>query len=344
VGLRRYSMRKKYIIAVVVVFAVSVLLYVYLRGPRPPIQNNSATINIAGHTSLFGVPVKIAESKGLFTKHGLKASIRLVESSRESMAGMEAGDFDVVMGTPAAGNFNMIQKGDLIILADAGQALPIVIVRKDLWDNKTIQKLADLKGKSVMTPREGSSSSYALARVLQGVNLTLNDISPKYLAENQALAALEARQIDAAVLAEPEATNVLLRGLGVKLPAGEIAKLFPPNGQEYMVLYSRRKTLTEKADVLRKFLAAYLEAVQIYEEARSGKQPQKNDVITIMNEYTGASRDVLEKASWHYLPLDGKPNIAYLKQMQEYFVQQKLLDKPTDLDKVVHLDLLASAK
>ena len=337
-------MRKKYIIAVVIVIAVSLLLYFTLRRNGPPTGDNLATIKIAGHTSLFGIPVKIAESKGLFAKHGLNASVRLVESSRESMAGMEAGDFDVVMGTPAAGNFNMVRKGDLVILADAGQALPMIIVRKDLWDSKAIGKLSDLKGKTVMTPREGSSSSYALARILQGVNLTINDIKPKYLAENQALPAFEAKQIDAAVLAEPEATNVVMRGLGVRFPEDEIKKLFPPNGQEYMVIYTRRSTLAEKPDSLRKFLAAYLEAVRIYEQARSGQQPERDEVMKIMSEYTGATKEVLENAQWQYVPTDGKPNVTYLKQMQDYFVQQKLVDNPSDLDAVIHLELLQSAK
>jgi ABC-type nitrate/sulfonate/bicarbonate transport system substrate-binding protein len=337
-------MRKKYVVAIIVGIALLFLLYFALRKNSHTGENQQATIKIAGHTSLFGIPVKIAESKGLFAKHGLNASVRLVESSKESMAGMEAGDFDVVMGTPAAGNLNIVRKSDLVIIADAGQAMPMIIVRKDLLDSKAIGKLSDLKGKSIMTPREGSASSYALARILQGINLTINDIKPKYLAENQALAAFEAKQIDAAVLAEPEATNVVKRGLGLRFAVEEIARLFPPNGQEYMVIYTRKSTLTQKPDLLRKFLAAYIDAVAIYEQARSGKQPERDDVIKIMSDYTGAPRDLLENAQWQYIPADGKPNVNYLKEMQDYFVQQKLVDSPSDMDAVIRLELLQSAK
>lgn len=337
-------MRKKYIVVAVIAIAVAVLLLLYFRKNGPTNGPGPATVKIAGHTSLFGIPIKIAEAKGLFTKHGLNASVRLVESSKESMAGMEAGDFDVVMGTPAAGNLNLVHKSDLAILADAGQALPTIVVRKDLWDSNAIGKLSDLKGKSIMTPREGSASSYALARILQGVNLTVNDIKPKFLAENQALAAFEAKQIDGAVLAEPEATNVVMRGLGVRFPAADISGLFPSNGQEYMVIYTRRITLTEKKEVLQKFLAAYLEAVTIYDQARKGKQPERNDVINIMMQYTGASKDVLENAQWQYIPTDGKPNVQYLKEMQDYFVSQKLVDSPSNIDAVVHLELLQNSK
>lgn len=333
-------MRKKYFVLIAVAVVIAFFLYFFL-GREKPIENPLLTeIKIAGHTSQFGAPVKIAESKGIFSKYGLNASVRLVESSKESMAAMEAGDFDVVLGTLAAGNFTTVRKGDLVILADAGRAFPIVIVRKDLWDSGIIRQLSDLKGKTIVTPREGSSSSYGLARILQGINLKLDDIKPKYLSDREALAALEAKQIDAAVLSEPDATNAILKGLGVKIPLEEIRKFFPENGQEYMVIYTRRSTLREKPELLRKFLAAYIEAVGIYDNARNGKQPEREDVAGIISQFTGVNKDIIEQTTWQYIPPDGKPDTEYISQMQEYFLQQKLIDSAVDLGSVFQLELI----
>jgi len=337
-------MRKKYVALLIVGLSLSLLIYFIFIRNRVIDNGGVSTIKIAGHTSQFGAPVKIAESKGLFAKHGLNASVRLVESSRESMAAMEAGDFDVVMGTLAAGNLNTVHKGDLVILADAGRALPIIIVRQDLWDGAKIKQLTDLKGKTVVTPREGSASSYALARVLQGVNLKSEDIISKFLSDREALAALESKQIDAAVLSEPDATNAIVKGIGVKIPSEEIQKYFPPNGQQYMVIYTRRKTLTEKADTLRRFLAAYMEAVGIYSQARNGKQPERDEVVTVISQFTGGSKEVVDRTTWQYVAQDGKPDTDFIRQMQDFFVRQKLVDSPVDLSTVVHLELLTTSK
>lgn len=307
-------------------------------------QDEAVKISIGGHTTQLGACLEITKSKDFYKKHGLEATIKRVESSKESMAAMEAGDFDVVIGSLAAGSFNIIQKGDLIILADGSRVVPSVIIRKDLWENKSIKKLADLKGKSIMTPREGSSSYYALSRILQGTGFTIADIKPKYLEDNATLAALEAKQIDAAILNEPHATNAVEKGIGVRYDIKEVEKFFPQNGQQHMVIYTRQKTLEEKPNLLRKFIEAYIEGVRFYDRARNSNQPERSEVVKIIAEYTGSDAAIIEKSIWPYVSPDGKPDVMYIKEMQDYFVQHGLVDKSVNVDEVVHLELLPVAK
>jgi len=305
-----------------------------------PQKTPSSAISIGGHTTQLGACLKIAESKGLYTKYGLQASIKLVESSKQSMAAMEAGDLDVVIGSLAAGSFNMVKKGDLVILADGSRVVPSVVIRKDLSDGGQIRALTDLKGRSIMTPREGSSSYYALSRILRGLGLRIEDVQPKYLEDSEAVASLEAKQIDAAILNEPYATLAVEKGLGIRFDMNEVAKFFPVNGQQHMVIFTTRKNLEQKADLLRNFLKAYVEAAQWYGEARSGKQPQRTEAIQIIAAYTGSDPKTVDAAVWPYVSPDGKPDVAYIKEMHDYFLQQGLADAPVDLDKAIHLELL----
>jgi len=335
------KMRQKFMITSFLALLLVSLNFTNCRSPNLP---QSLHIKIGGHTSQFGTPIKIAEAKGFYAKQGLTPSIRLVDSSKESMAALVGGDLDVIIATFAAGSFNAIRQGDLVVIADGGRAIPNVIIRKDLWENRSIKRLADLKGRSIMTPREGSASYYGLARILQGINLTIGDVKPKALSETAALAALEGKQIDAAILAEPEATNAVEKGLGVRYDVSEVSKFFPPNGEQFMGIFTLRKTLTEKPELLLKFLTAYLEGVQFYDRARNSNQPERSETIQIISQFSHADPAVLDKAIWVYVPLDGRPDIGLIKEMQDYFIQQKLIDSPVDLNGMIHLELLAEKK
>jgi len=307
-------------------------------------SKDRTAFKIGGHTTQLGACLKIAEAKSFYEKHGLSASVRLVESSKISMAAMEAGDFDVVIGSLSAGSFNMVRKGDLIIIADGSRVIPSVIIRKDLWEDGKIKQLADLKGWTIRTPREGSSSYYALSKILRGINLTIEDVKPKYLKEREAVAALEANQIDAAILNEPYATSAVERGLGVRYNLTEVEKLFPPNGQQHMVIYTLHKNIEEKPELLRRFLKAYIDAAVFYNQARDGQQPQRDEAVSIIAKYTGGDKATVEKAVWPYVAPDGKPNESYIKEMHDYFVEKGLADSPVNLSKVIHLEFLPRSK
>ena len=327
----------KVLIAIVI---ISIVIYTGCRKDEPPGKDGAYEIKIGGHTTQLGVCIKIAEDKGFYETQGLDDSVRLVKSSKISMAAMEAGDFDVVIGSLSAGSFNMIYKGDLVILADGSRVIPSIIIRKDLWEAGKIKELTDLKSRAIRTPREGSSSYYALSRILRGINLTIDDVQPKYLKENEALAALEAKQIDAAILNEPHATSAVERDLGVRYNLTKIEKFFPINGQQHMVIYARRKNMEEKPELLQRFLKAYVDAAVFYNEARDGQQPQRNEVVDTISKYTGEDKTIIEKTVWPYVAPDGRPNESYIKEMHDYFVQKGLVDSPVNLSRVIHLEFL----
>lgn len=332
--MKKFSNSELILIVLTTIVIISIAIYAGCR------KDSAYEMKIGGHTTQLGACLKIAETEGFYKAQGLNASVRLVESSKISMAATEAGDFDVVIGSLSAGSFNMIYKGDLVILADGSRVIPSLIIRKDLWGTGKIKELADLKNVAIRTPREGSSSYYALSRILRGINLTIDDVQPKYLGESEALAALEAKQIDAAILNEPHATSAVERDLGVRFNLSEIEKFFPINGQQHMVIYTLRKNMEEKPELLRKFLRAYVNAAIFYNEARAGQQPQRNDVVDTISKYTGEDRTIIEKTIWPYVAPDGRPNESYIQEMHDYFVQKGHVDSPVNLSRIIHLEFL----
>jgi len=294
-------------------------------------------LKIGGHTTIFGTVLEIGEEMGIFEKHGLNATVTPVRSSKESMAALAGGSMDVVLGTAAAGNLNLMANGNLFIIADAGSIIPQLVIRKD--ESKKIKSLEELKGKSVSVPREGSASWYAMYRILNSVNMEIADIDPKYLRQRETVAAFEAKNIDAAILSEPYTTIAVEKGIVSYYNVEEISKLFPDNGQQYGILLISDKMLN-KPEVLKKFLSAYLESVKIYNRARNKQQPEFDDVSKIINDFTEVDIETIKNAQWPYVAIDGKPNIEYLEEMQKTFVELKLVPEPVDLSKVIKLEFL----
>lgn len=294
-------------------------------------------LQIGGHTTIFGAVLEIGEKMEIFQKHGLDVTVTPVRSTKESMAALVGGSMDIIIGTAAAGNLNLMAKGNLYVIADGGSIIPQFVIRKD--ERSKIISLENLKGRSISVPREGSSSWYALYRILQSENMTVDDIDPKYLGQREAVTAFETGSIDASILTEPYTSIALEKEIVEYYKPTEIAKLFPVNGQQYAFLLVSDNML-EKPKVLKKFLAAYIECIEIYNKARNKQQPEFNNVAKIINEFTEVDIETIKKSQWPYFALDGKPDIGYLEEMQNTFVELKLVPEPADLSKVIKLEFL----
>lgn len=296
-------------------------------------------LRIGGHTTILGAPLTIAKEKGFYADEGLDVEIMYVRSSKHSMAAMEGGNLDIVIGSTSAGSFNMLSKGSLKIIADAARIIPSVIIRKDLWDSKTITDLQSLKDRTIRVPREGSASYYALSKILSSVALTIEDVKPKFLNENGAIAAIEAKNLEAAILNEPYATNAVEKGIGIRYDIAKISSIFPENWQQHMLLYTTERMITNSA-ILKKFLKAYIKSVRVYEKARKGIEPERSEVIKIISKYTGMEPQIIERSLWPHVDIDGKPDIEYLNEMQDYFFKKGLIDKKIDLLQFIDLRFL----
>ncbi len=295
-------------------------------------------LNVASHTTMLGIVLEIAKEQGYYEQEEVDVELKQVESSSVSMPALANGDFDIVIGSIAAGNFNhLIKNQDLRIIADGARVVPTIVVRKDLANK--IQNIEDLKGRIFITPREGSASYYALAKILSKEGLTIKDITPKYLKEEESIAAFETKQIEAGIVNEPYATYLVDRGLVIKFDSNKIEPLFPKNGQQHMILFATTKTL-EKKEAIKKFLKAYKTAAEFYNKALEGKEPERSRVIEIASRVYGTDPKIIAESRWPMISNDITPDINNMNKAQNYFFDNKLIDQKVNLNEKVDLRFL----
>ncbi len=334
------SKKNKIVIGLIlIILIVIVVLSISLKKQGlEPTSSQLIKLKLGGHTTIAGVILETAQDKGFFNEQGLDVEIERIESSKISMAGLENGELDIVIGSRSAGTFNYLAKDEkLRIIADAGRVTPVIIIRKDLKDS--IKTLKDLKDKTFATPRQGSTSQYAFAKVLESVGLSLNDIISKSLKQQEAVTALETGNLDAGIINEPYATIAIDKGIGIRLGENEVEKLFP-NGQQHMVLLITTNTLTDKANAVKKFFKAYKKAVDYYNKAKEGNQPERDEVIRIISNYTGIDSKIINKIVWIDIASNLKPDMAYLEEAQDWYFENGFLEQKVNLHEKVDLSFL----
>jgi len=133
-----------------------ILLASRVEGQLIPIKISYAT------TSGLRLPLWIAEEARLFEKYGLDAKLINIPSGNTAISALVSGEVEVVSGS-----------GSASIIA-AGRGLPVVIVGS--FGSTTYKLVAnpgviDLRGRIVGTSRQGSSTDFALRRVLARIGL-----------------------------------------------------------------------------------------------------------------------------------------------------------------------------
>jgi ABC-type nitrate/sulfonate/bicarbonate transport system substrate-binding protein len=318
---------------------------------RPPSATHSpstppsiARLRVATHPTILGAPVTIAQDLPFYKDQSLDVEISYVASTKYSLPALVGGSVDMVLGSIAAGNFNILaEAGNVRIVADGGRVLPRLIIRRDLWGKNGIQSLAWLKGKRVRTTREGGPSHFALLKLLREAGLSQGSLKPIPIeGEQETLAALERHDLDAALMNEPEASTAIDLGVGVAYEGPEAKRAFPPSGQEWMLLYANAHMI-ERPDILRRFLGAYLKAVAAYNRAsrnRNRNDPEVEAVINSISKYTKTPRDVVLKALWPTVPDDGTPDIAAISDMQKTYADLGLATERLDIGQALDLRFL----
>ena len=326
------------LVVLLIVFS-GTLIYLNLNSPNGGIAvYEKPSLKVAGHTTMLGIVLEIAKEQGYFEQEGVNVDLQQVESSKVSMPALANGDLDVVIGSIAAGSFSHLSKNkDLRIIADGARVIPTIVIRKDLAND--IKNIEDLKGRIFITPREGSASYYALARILETEGLSINDIEPKYLQEEESIAAFETKQIEAGIVNEPYATYLTERGLVIKFNSAKIKPIFPKNGQQHMILFATTQTL-QKEDAIKKFLRAYKKAAEYYNKALDGKEPERSKVIEIASKVYGNEPAIIDKSQWPTISINVIPDVLYLNETQDYYLENGLIDERVNLNEKVDLRFL----
>lgn len=196
-----------------------------------------------------------AKEGGFFERHGISAELIRFQGSSLVVSTMLAGEVAISQIGAAAVVDSVLAGGDLMNIATIIRNFVFYI-----FSRPEIERISDLKGKSMGTSRYGAISDFA-ARFA----LTKNGLQPeKDVAilqtggPSESVAALNANRIQAVALTAP--ATIRARKLGLR-PLLDISKLeanFPFNG-----IVVRKSFLRSNEDLLRRFMMAYIEGAAL---------------------------------------------------------------------------------
>jgi NitT/TauT family transport system substrate-binding protein len=204
----------------------------------------------------------VAQEAGLYKKHGLDVELVEFKSGTDLIKAIVGGQVDSgVLGFTNA--IAWASKGaDLKVVGGAQNGYHAMIVR----DESGINKIADLKGKTLASQAEGSTADTVLKGVVfKQAGIKADDVNIMGVSPQVAVQSLAAKRVDAAFLFEPQAS---------------IAKLIAPVKQIYeigevwpfpcMVVITSGDTLKKRKDTVWKSLDAQKDAIDLLQ-----KKPQE---------------------------------------------------------------------
>ena len=158
-------------------------------------------VAISGWTGF--APLTLAKEAGLFKKHGLDVTIKKIPQKDRHLA-IASGDVQcaaTTVETWVVWNANGVATKQIFQM-DKSYGADGMVVRSN------IQKVADLKGKTVGVDAPGTSPYFGLAWILKKNGLSMKDITVATMSPQAAAQAFVAGQNDAAMTYEPYLSTV----------------------------------------------------------------------------------------------------------------------------------------
>jgi NitT/TauT family transport system substrate-binding protein len=295
--------------------------------PTEQPQPEPTTLKVGTKPYLSYAPFFIAEEEGYFAEQGLE--IEFVDLDPQStLPAVIQGEVDVTAGLVSAGLLNGIWRGGRIrIVADKGYVDPegcpffALVARRSLVEAGEANDPHHIKGKLVDV-LAGSWHNYYLAELMATIGLTTEDLTLTNLPSAAEGEALDKGALDFAVSGEPWRTRMLRAG---HAPALAPIQHVLPDAQYSVILYGPN-LLDENPDAGKRFMIAYLKAVQ---QLNQGKTKRN---LEILSEQTGLDQAFLEEACWSAIRNDGSINVANVLEFQDWAVESGLVDEPVTGD------------
>ena len=260
----------------------------------PPIKPLTA-VKVAYLPVISNGPLFIAQDEGYFARQGIAVEFVKFQSASAALPSLINGDIAVSGGALSPSLMNAMSSDIPVrIVADKGRNAPGscnasgIMVRRDLLENGTVTKVADLKGRKVMTL---SDQAYRISRILALGNLTSSDITMVSMDFPSGVVALRNGAVDAADMTEPYITQLEGDRVAVMLFPTEFSTPGYPTPLFYGPAF-----LDRDPELGRKFMVAYLEGARQYNQGKTERN------IAILANYTHLDKDLLKRSCW--LPVD----------------------------------------
>lgn len=200
----------------------------------------------------------MAREAGLFEKNGLRADVAYIRSGSTMAQTLVSGEIQLSqMGGPA-----MLSAGvagmDVTFVAVALNTTPIVIMG-------TVNKMEDLKGKTVGVTRYGSNTDASARYAIRKVGLQPEkDVALIQLEEYaNILGGIQSGRVTAGALADPFTFAAKKMGIKELADLSAMGLEFP-----FVGIVAKKSYIKDNMDTVQRFVRAYVEAIALYKNNR----------------------------------------------------------------------------
>ena len=282
-----------------------------------------------GFNGFYGAaPFYLGQDTGIFRRQNLALEMVFIAGGSLSTQALIGNSLDLLLtgGPPFLNAY--VRGAKLKIIGGVTNILPYVLVT-----TTSITSGEQLRGKKIGISRFGSNTDFVVKLALGIVGVSPADVSVLQIGGSQArLVALRSGAIQATVLTPEE--GIAAQKMGFNTLIDFIAKgiEFP-----HVSVVAREETLQTQAPLVRRFMAAYLEAVRYFKNAKA------EAVRKIMALAKSDDRATAEKAFDNYmtsLPSDGRPTLKGLEAVLADFAREEPKAKGLTVAQIVDLSFL----
>lgn len=294
------------------------------------------------------LPLMLAVDKGLFKAENIDIEVITYGGSALSQIPMLArGDQDIAGMVTGPGFFNQKSGGfGIKLIASMAEAKKgwhdtmWVMVRQDLWDKGAIKSYKDLKGKKIEGGPKGSPVWLTSTQALHHAGLTRKDVqwSERLRSVSDALPLFRNKAIEALTMVEPIVGALQANKLAVRWkPSWEVMPWFQES-----YLAANPKFLTEKRDVTKRFLKAFLKGVQI---VCAGKGKWTDEMIASVVKWSKFPEKVIRSipGPQHVCQM-GKINVASIARQQKIWMDAGMVKTKTPIKDLVDTSIIEEVR
>ena len=283
-----------------------------------------ATVSIGVISLLSTTPIYIAQEKGYFRDAGLDVQVEPIASTGSSMPLLAQNKLQMLFGGLSAAYWNAIGTDLPLTMTFDGASSPSfsdLLIRTDLAS--TIKGPADLKGRTIGANAPGAIPIYQLAKMLESANLSLNDVTIKYIPMPQMGIALGNQALDAAEMSPPLDSLAIQQKVAVHLL--NLDEIVRPQPVVLAAFTANTDWIKQDRAQAHRFFVALGRATRDFCQAYH-HGPNRDAVIDAMIKYkTVRDRELAESIPWTSRDVNGRLNIASVTDIQDVFFKEGLI-------------------
>jgi NitT/TauT family transport system substrate-binding protein len=258
---------------------VALALFLFSFADEAPAQLTKLNVGYVGVNS-DNVIAFIAKETGIFAKNGLDVQLIYFAGGTTAVMALVSGETPITQ-TAGPGVVNAVLSGSDAVMVAGG------VTTLDYWmlSRPEIKSPEQLKGGAVAISRFGSASDFIVRYALQRLGLTpVKDVAILQVgALPDRLAAMEAKRVQATVLAPPAMYMARKRGYNIMADIAALGLAYQATG-----IGTTRKYIREHPDVVRKYIKAQVEAHRFKTDRESS--------LKVLSKYLGVKeKDILDQ-------------------------------------------------